>query len=563
MADVVPARAPTLAVPHSHGAHPHAAPLAADETNPAARAAIYAAFREGYGKLGIRTVWLDGSEPERSTTYNFGDVSFSGGTDSELGEAWILQHVRAMSEGFQADGYAPDEFMLLPRSTWAGAQRYSSAVWSGDISSDFATLANQIVVAQSMGLSGHALWTNDGGGYAGGDPDDPTFQQLIVRWLQASAFFPIMRLHGQRAGGPPEDECGATGGPNEPWELSRDEEHYEAIANAMQLRSALRDYTLKINRVTATTGLPMVRAMVLAFPDDPACAAATPQLESQWMCVGRVVIGAVAAFARAARRAPADPRATPLTRQCCLPTPSSPHDPLVFRSQSTRYGPDYLVAPVLSPTATSRDVYLPDISAYNSTWIYYWNGTSAGPGGAIATVNVTDVRDYPVFVRTPLAPPPARVNVSSLWSASRNDSVTCASALCYADQEPDGGYVAQFSEGAAFATGGSVAIAGESYDLVPLSNFWSTSKTDNACSLGAPPDASYDVQLANAFVLQVQAPGSVPLLLFNRTYAPPHVDTAAFASAAGIAWAAANGYAAAGSAGFVMTDAAARALWWR
>ena len=120
-----------------------------------------------------------------------------------------------MSEGFQRDGLAPDEFILLPRSTWSGAQRYSSAVWSGDIQSDFATLAEQIVVAQQMGLSGHALWTNDGGGYANGDPNDATFQQLIVRWLQASAFFPIMRLHGQREGGPPDDPtCGATGGDN-------------------------------------------------------------------------------------------------------------------------------------------------------------------------------------------------------------------------------------------------------------------------------------------------------------------------------------------------------------
>ena len=68
---------------------------------------------------------------------------------------------------------------------------------------------------QQMALSGQALWTNDGGGYAGGDPDDAEFQELVVRWLQASAFFPIMRLHGQRKGGPPSDECGATGGDNE------------------------------------------------------------------------------------------------------------------------------------------------------------------------------------------------------------------------------------------------------------------------------------------------------------------------------------------------------------
>ena len=278
----------------------------------------------------------------------------------------------------------------------------------------------------------------------------------------------------------------------------------------MQLRADLRDYTLRINRITAATGLPMVRAMVLAFPDDAACAAATPLLESQWM-----------------------------------------------------YGPDYLVAPVLSVDQTGRDVYLPDISALNATWVYHWNGTDFGQGGRVATVDVTLMGDYPVFVKTPLAPPPARVNVSSLWSASRNDSVTCASALCYADQQPDGGYVAQFAEGAACASGGSVRLAGVDYDLVALSNFWSTSKQDNAAALAAagPPDASYDVEMDDAFVLASQAPGSVPLLLFNKTYSAAHVDTAAFASAAGAAWAAANGYAPAGSAGYVLTDAAARLLW--
>ena len=98
-------------------------------------------------------------------------------------------------------------------------------MWSGDIQSNFATLAQQIVIAQGMGLSGHALWTNDGGGYADGDPSDPTFQQLIVRWLQASAFFPIMRLHGSREGGPPSTECGETGGDNELWNLAPDAAH--------------------------------------------------------------------------------------------------------------------------------------------------------------------------------------------------------------------------------------------------------------------------------------------------------------------------------------------------
>ena len=57
-------------------------------------------------------------------------------------------------------------------------------MWSGDIQSTFDELYLQVRVLQSMALSGQALWTNDGGGYANGDPSDPVFQQLIVRWLQ-------------------------------------------------------------------------------------------------------------------------------------------------------------------------------------------------------------------------------------------------------------------------------------------------------------------------------------------------------------------------------------------
>jgi len=432
-------------------------------------------------------------QPERSAADNFGQFRLAAGTDSEVGEAWVLQHVRAMAEGFAGDGYAPDEFFLLPRSTWAGAQRYSAGVWSGDISSTWATLAQQVVVAQSMGLSGHALWTNDGGGYGGGDPSSPDFQELVVRWLQASAFFPIMRLHGQRKGGPPADQCGDTGGDNELWTLAPDAAHYNALVAAVTLRASLRDYTLRINRVTVQTGLPMVRAMALAFPADAGCAG--PDVWDQWM-----------------------------------------------------YGPDWLVGPVLAPGQASRSVYLPALPGGREAWVYYWNGTSAGAGGSRVTVNTASLSDYPVFVRTPVTPPPGLLPVATQWSAERQDVVTCASAVCYADQIPTGNYTPLFSEGRAFDGPGPALVDGQLYPLQALGNYWSASLQDNACSVAGAPDASYDVSQPNGYVLQSgAAPGSVALRLFKRTYSAAHVDVAAFASNAGVAWAHANGYTEEGS----------------
>ena len=66
------------------------------------------------------------SEPERSASYNFGQFRLAGGTDNEIGEAWIQQHVKAMHDGFTSDGFAANEFFLLPRSSWAGLSQYSA-----------------------------------------------------------------------------------------------------------------------------------------------------------------------------------------------------------------------------------------------------------------------------------------------------------------------------------------------------------------------------------------------------------------------------------------------------
>ena len=43
-----------------------------------------------------------------------------------------------------------------------------------------------MTVGQGAAMSGVAMWTTDIGGYAGGNPDEPSFQQMIVRWFQVS-----------------------------------------------------------------------------------------------------------------------------------------------------------------------------------------------------------------------------------------------------------------------------------------------------------------------------------------------------------------------------------------
>jgi alpha-D-xyloside xylohydrolase len=245
-----------------------------DETNPDVRSAVFDKFMEGYGNYGIKTVWIDAAEPEHFGADQEGSWRFLAGTDAEVGSAWIQQHARIFHDGFAKldPPIMASDYFILPRSAWAGSWRYSAALWSGDIDSTFEELGIQIKVLQGVMMSGPALWTTDIGGYNGGNPADPVFQDLIVRWFQFGAFSPLFRLHGHRAGGPPDDPtCGGTNGDNEVWNLATEPAHYDGIVAVMRLRENLRGFTAKINAQAAATGMPMIRPMFLQWPQDAGC----------------------------------------------------------------------------------------------------------------------------------------------------------------------------------------------------------------------------------------------------------------------------------------------------
>jgi len=191
-------------------------------------------------------------------------------------------------------------------------------------------------------MSGVALWTTDIGGYSGGDPKDPLFQELIVRWFQFGAFCPLFRLHGARAGGPPSNECGWTGGENEVWNLAKDGAHYRAMAKVMHLREDLRGYVADINREASETGLPMVRPLFLQFPDDPQCQG--EEVEGEFML-----------------------------------------------------GPDWLVVPITQPNVSQWKVYLPRLHR-GEAWRYEFNSSVLLKGGLSITLDVS-IEEFPLFQR--------------------------------------------------------------------------------------------------------------------------------------------------------------------
>lgn len=190
-----------------------------DATQDAVQRAVFERWFDGYGRYGIRAVWLDETEPDRMG-YTYGQWQLGAGADFEVGTAWKQRWIQTFAEGMAAANIT--EHFILSRSAWIGTNKFGNTLWSGDLGSTWAEFALQVAAGQGAGLSGQGYWTTDAGGYTGGDPADPDFQELFVRWMQFAAFSPVFRLHGHRQGGPPANECGGvsdseTGGVEAAW----------------------------------------------------------------------------------------------------------------------------------------------------------------------------------------------------------------------------------------------------------------------------------------------------------------------------------------------------------
>ena len=125
-----------------------------------------------------------------------------------------------------------------------------------------------------MGLAGIPWWTTDIGGFHGGDPNDPAFRELFIRWFQWGAFCPVMRLHGDRE--PRQPQYGTTGGAtccsgaaNEVW--SYGEKVYEICKTYIELREKLRPYTRMLMQEAHEKGTPVMRTLFYEYPEDLCC----------------------------------------------------------------------------------------------------------------------------------------------------------------------------------------------------------------------------------------------------------------------------------------------------
>jgi len=159
--------------------------------------------------------------------------------------------------------------VLLSRSGGTDSGALGAILWSGDIAARWDVLTAQVTEAVRVSCSGIPWWTLDIGGFfvsrkepwfwRGDYPDgvrDPAYRELYVRWFQFGAMLPVFRSHG-------------TDTPREPWAFGPEgSPEYTCLREMIVLRYRLLPYLYSLADEACRTGLPMIRAMLAAFPGD-------------------------------------------------------------------------------------------------------------------------------------------------------------------------------------------------------------------------------------------------------------------------------------------------------
>jgi alpha-D-xyloside xylohydrolase len=197
-------------------------------------------FKADFGeRIPTDVVYYDGSDPEKMHNYYtflYNQLVFD-----------LLKRLKGEHEA-----------IVFARSATTGSQRFP-VHWGGDNVANYESMAESLRGGLSLGLSGFGFWSHDIGGFQNTAP-----AHIYKRWCAFGLMSSHSRLHGFTSY-------------RVPWIY--DDEAVDVLRYFTKLKCRLMPYLYGVAAQAAARGLPMMRAMLLEFPDDPACEA----LDRQYM----------------------------------------------------------------------------------------------------------------------------------------------------------------------------------------------------------------------------------------------------------------------------------------
>ncbi|PKP49992.1 MAG: glycosyl hydrolase family 31 [Bacteroidetes bacterium HGW-Bacteroidetes-11] len=230
-----------------------------DFTNPEV-AAWWGDYQQKAIKDGVKGFWTDMGEPAWSNIEDYDRLFMKHylGMHNEIHNVYGHTWDKVVTEQFEKHNPGKRVFQMT-RSAFAGMQRFTFG-WSGDagdgndVTNGWNRLRYQIPLALSSGMCGIPFWSSDISGYCGDITDYDAMAELYVRWLQFGVFNPISRAHHE--------------GNNavEPWLFGVEAE--KACKDAISTKYALLPYIYSHARQAYDNGLPLMRPLVMVYPDD-------------------------------------------------------------------------------------------------------------------------------------------------------------------------------------------------------------------------------------------------------------------------------------------------------
>ena len=280
-------------------------------------------------------------------------VASDGSTGSALHNSYVVGY-HATAKAYADAAHKP--LARFNRSGWTGAIPLSDIVWGGDPSTlwDFDGLQSAVRQGLSMGLSGVSTWGSDIGGFFTW-PNDGLTPELLNRWIEFGAFSGVMRL---QSGGISVD-------PTKVRAQVTDAAVAPVWKRYAQLRTRLYPYVAGSNDAYQATGMPLMRQLALAYPQDTVATG----LDDEYL-----------------------------------------------------FGADLLVAPVLTENATARSVYLP-----SGQWVDLWASIAMAEDGAVTLGKATVRRGGgTVVVTAPIEQIPTQVRAGAVIPLLPSDVDTLA-----------------------------------------------------------------------------------------------------------------------------------------
>lgn len=160
------------------------------------------------------------------------------------------------------------EAVVFARSATVGGQQFP-VHWGGDCNSDYESMAESLRGGLSLGLSGFGFWSHDIGGF-----ENTSTPDVYKRWAAFGLLSSHSRLHGSTSY-------------RVPWLF--DDEAVDVVRHFVRLKCRLMPYLFAAAVEAHRNGVPMMRPMLLEFPDDETCG----YLDRQYMLGESILVAPI------------------------------------------------------------------------------------------------------------------------------------------------------------------------------------------------------------------------------------------------------------------------------